>query len=139
VRRRGTLNWCFPLGNANPAGDPAVSAWHPRLYVIGGHVLRPERSGEPLSAHPPYASAGPSRAVGHIGLRASAVSEESPALRGVRAAGTRSGGSFRLIGTSVAAPQYARLLALNGAVPPAGGIGALPVELFGQDGRFRLP
>jgi hypothetical protein len=37
-----------------------------------------------------------------------AVTEESPTLRGVRAAGTRSAGTVRLSGTSMAAPQIAR-------------------------------
>lgn len=37
-----------------------------------------------------------------------ATSEESPTLRGVRAAGTRAAGTVRLSGTSAAAPQIAR-------------------------------
>ena len=45
-----------------------------------------------------------------------ATSEESRTLHGVRAAGTRSGGTVRLSGTSDAAPQIARDL-LNGTVP----------------------
>lgn len=131
ARRRGTLNWCFPAH-----GTDGV---HPQLFVIGGHVLRPDPSTDPLSAHPPYASAGPSRGGAVVGPRASLPSEESPALPGIRAAGTRSAGVFRLIGTSVAAPQYARLLALNGGAPPAAGDMAGPVALFGVDGRLGPP
>jgi hypothetical protein len=50
-----------------------------------------------------------------------ADSEESPSLRGVRAAGPRSGSTVRLAGTSDAAPQVARTLynatAANSALP----------------------
>lgn len=131
VLRRGSLNWCFPTAD----GDGR----HPQLFVIGGHVLRPEPATGWLSAHPAYASAGPSRGNGPIAPRASLPSEESPALPGIRAAGNRSGGSFRLIGTSVSSPQYARWLALNAGRPPAAGDLGGPPELFGLDGRLPAP
>jgi hypothetical protein len=68
----------------------------------------------------PYASAGPAR--GHpaplrIGPDFALFCDESYALQGVRAGGTRSGAVFRLIGTSAAAPQLARQVA--GAAFPA--------------------
>jgi hypothetical protein len=62
----------------------------------------------------PYASAGPARRYPHahrIGPDYAMFCDESPALEGVRAGGNRSGTTFRLIGTSAAAPQLARQFA----------------------------
>jgi len=97
LRRRGTLNWHFSDNS-------------PWVFVVGGHVKHPGHGNDPLDRHAPYASAGPARAGASIGLRASLPSDESPVLRGLRAAGTRTASTFRLVGTSVSAPQLARRL-----------------------------
>ncbi|WP_204352213.1 hypothetical protein, partial [Klebsiella variicola] len=53
-------------------------------------------------------------------VHCSAPSDTSFALRGLRAAGTRSGSSARLLGTSAAAPQISRAIALAWLNAPAG-------------------
>jgi Subtilase family len=58
----------------------------------------------PLSANPNH----PPRPGVVLSVPHYATSEESPTLHGVRAAGTRSAGTVRLSGTSMAAPQIAR-------------------------------
>lgn len=74
-------------------------------YVVGGYVHGTENAA-------PYSSAGPTR-----GTRKqpdfSCVTDRSPALAGVRAAGVRSGTRVRLVGTSTAAPQFGKLLVTN--------------------------
>jgi hypothetical protein len=55
-----------------------------------------------------FYSARPKRPSAATPVTYYATSEESRTLRGVRAAGTRSGGTVRLSGTSTAAPQIAR-------------------------------
>lgn len=57
-----------------------------------------------------YYTAAPRAGKGKVSLHA--VAEDGSALAGVRAAGHRSGTSQRLGGTSVAAPQFARALAI---------------------------
>ncbi len=103
VRRLGTLNGL---------------ATHDAATVVGGFV---EGSRKPAA----YASAGGrERGAGGARVHLSAPTEASPALGGMRAAGARSGASMRLSGTSTAAPQVARALAvavLNGAGPGAVG------------------
>ena len=82
----------------------------------------------------PYTSAGPSRNLQrHFWPDVAAVSDTSHRLRGVPAAGTRSGVSARMNGTSVAAPLVARALIeaflpyqspTNGCpMPPTHGLG----------------
>jgi hypothetical protein len=87
--------------------DLTVSAQRQPVHVAGGDILANARKA-------PYASAGPTR--GHpnphrVGPDFAMFCDESYALQGVRAGGTRSGAVFRLIGTSAAAPQLARRIA----------------------------
>jgi hypothetical protein len=61
-----------------------------------------------------YSSAGPARSgplPQRVGPDFALPCDESPALEGIRAGGTRTGVVFRLIGTSAAAPQLARHVA----------------------------
>ena len=88
VRRRGTLN-----GMAS--GNQTV--------VAAGYRLLDKK-------HSRHAAAGPTRD-GRVGVSLSYPSDVSDALRGIRAAGNRSGATFRMEGTSVAAPQASRDLA----------------------------
>lgn len=73
-----------------------------RTIVAGGL-----RGGDLRAA--PYSSLGPARNAAQ-GPHAWALCEESVTSRGVRAAAVRSGESFRMGGTSVAAPALARLI-----------------------------
>jgi hypothetical protein len=88
IHRDGTLN-----GIAT-AADPSV-------HVAGGDILANGRKS-------PYSSAGPARHGPRIGPDFALLTDESYALEGIRAGATRSGGVFRLTGTSAAAPQLAR-------------------------------
>jgi len=91
VRRFGTLNGI------------ATGKKH-RVHVAGGYVLADRRKA-------PYSSAGPARHAHRVGPDYALPCDESPALPGIRAGASRSGGAFRLIGTSTAAPQLARQFA----------------------------
>jgi hypothetical protein len=98
IHRFGTLN-----GIAT-AEDPSV-------HVAGGYsVINGRKS--------PYSSSGPARG-GPLTLRSgpdyALPCDETFALQGIRAGGTRSGIVFRLIGTSAAAPQLARLVTAKSA------------------------
>nr|WP_166475289.1 hypothetical protein [Bradyrhizobium symbiodeficiens]QIP00937.1 hypothetical protein HAU86_14500 [Bradyrhizobium symbiodeficiens] len=92
------------LGTLNGIGTDSVAGVH----VAGGHILSaPKRKS-------PYSSAGRSRTgplPRRVGPDYALFCDESDALQGVRAGGNRSGIVFRLIGTSAAAPQLARLVA----------------------------
>jgi hypothetical protein len=94
IRRDGTLNG---IATAKDAG----------VHVAGGYILANGRKS-------PYSSAGPARK-GPLTLRPgpdfALPCDESYALEGIRAGGNRSGGVFRLTGTSAAAPQLARHVA----------------------------
>jgi hypothetical protein len=79
-----------------------------RVHVAGGYILSDERKSS-------YASAGPARGGPRIGPDFALPCDESHALQGIAAGGNRSGGIFRLIGTSVAAPQLARYV--GSAIP----------------------
>lgn len=110
VQRRGTMNWTF---RAIPVAHLADSTG--KVHVVAGRVLNTQfPNGARKQYHPPYSSAGPDRSGAVQAPEGSCVTDESVVLRGIRAAGTRSGSHVRLIGTSTAAPQLARLLA-NGA------------------------
>jgi hypothetical protein len=116
VRRYGTLNGL---------------ATHDAVTVVGSFV---RGSHEPAA----YASAGSRQSTaGQARIHLSAPSESSPALGGIPAAGARSGAIVRLSGTSMAAPQVARALAvafLNGA--DAGTVeGLLRGRLVRVDGK----
>jgi hypothetical protein len=91
VSRFGTLNG---IATANDAP----------VHVAGGYILLDGRKST-------YSSAGPSRnypTSPRFGPDYVLPCDESYALQGILAGGTRSGSVFRLIGTSVAAPQLAR-------------------------------
>jgi hypothetical protein len=78
----------------------------------GGHVAS-------LAQAARYSSAGP---LGGRGVDVSAATDRAPALAGIVSAGTRTGSFIALQGTSSAAPQIARELALAFlATPPAAG------------------
>jgi hypothetical protein len=98
VSRFGTLNG---IATANDSS----------VHVAGGDILANARKST-------YASAGPARS-GPLTFRAgpdfALPCDESYALEGIRAGGTRSGIVFRLIGTSAAAPQLARLVTAKSA------------------------
>lgn len=95
VRRLGTLNGI---------------ATHGHVTVVSGCYGDTGRATE-------YGAAGPHRPPGAPAgagdVRHAAVSDDSTALRGILAAGTRSGSVARLSGTSIAAPQVARFLAFQ--------------------------
>ncbi len=93
VRRSGTLN-----GLASGAF----------VHVAGG-ALRDRADG---AAPARYSSVPlPDEREGSGGLRPLVVTEDSPVLHGVLAAGSASGSRVALSGTSMAAPQLARLIA----------------------------
>jgi hypothetical protein len=97
VRRFGTLNGL---------------ATHDAVTVVGGYVAA---SGRPAD----YSSAGSNAQTGGS-VHYSAPSETSSAIAGILAGGTRSGAVFRMAGTSAAAPQVSRELAvayLTASVP----------------------
>jgi hypothetical protein len=104
VSRFGTLNGI-------------ATADYPAVHVAGGYVV--------LDGHKsPYSSAGPTRrypASPRVGPDYLLPCDESYALEGMLAGGTRSGSVFRLIGTSNAAPELARLFTnhIGGTLPPA--------------------
>jgi hypothetical protein len=95
VVRRGTIN-------AMGTGRQAV--------VIGG-FRRSDYAASRYSGSGPIVS--PPGIVGpwRVGPDATAVADDSVALHGVLAAGTRTGSVFAMDGTSVAAPQITRLIA----------------------------
>jgi hypothetical protein len=88
VSRFGTLNGIATAQDAS-------------VHVAGGYIIANGRKS-------PYASAGPARGGPRVGPDYALPCDESYALQGMRAGGTRSGSVFRLIGTSAAAPQLAR-------------------------------
>jgi hypothetical protein len=101
IERFGTLNGI-------------ATARHPRIHVAGGFIIANQRKA-------PYSSAGPARRfpppIPRIGPDVVLPCDESYALGGIRAGGNRSGGMFRLSGTSAAAPQLARYVA-GSQIPP---------------------
>jgi hypothetical protein len=116
IRRDGTLNGIATAEDAS-------------VHVAGGYVIIDGRKS-------PYASAGPARN-GPLALRKgpdfALPCDESYALQGIRAGGTRSGSVFRLIGTSAAAPQLAREVA-RGPLPPATNVPTSPSEIAKRGG-----
>jgi hypothetical protein len=88
VHRHGTLNGI-------------ATAKKRRVHVAGGYVLADGRKST-------YSSAGPARHGPRVGPDYLLPCDESCALEGIRAGGTRSGAVFRLVGTSVAAPELGR-------------------------------
>jgi hypothetical protein len=98
IQRSGTLNG---IATANI----------PAVHVAGGYILSNKRKSR-------YSSTGPARGGTRNGPDYLLPSDESYALGGIRAGGNRSGGVFRLVGTSTAAPQLARQLAKVGSPMP---------------------
>ncbi len=96
------------------------------VHVAGGYILANGRKS-------PYASAGPARlgplTPRRLGPDYALPCDESYALEGIRAGGNRSGGVFRLTGTSAAAPQLARWVA-NPPIPPASNAPNTPDETY---------
>jgi hypothetical protein len=91
IRRHGSLT-SFATVNSGP-----------QVTVVGA-VLHREATQSLYSSEGPGLGDPPSR----LGPDAYRPGDESRALRGVRAAGTRSGAKVRVTGTSFAAPQVAR-------------------------------
>jgi hypothetical protein len=125
LRRRGTTNGVATLS-------------HKRLHVASGYQLR-------MSDHTGYSASGNAGAGGVTrGPSATMVTDETAAVRGVRAAGVRGASVVRLVGTSAAAPQLARAIAerhgrKNPGVPRANppstpGSPHHPEDLFGPGG-----
>lgn len=85
-----------------------ATACTPHVRVAGGYCIATQRPSD-------YSSAGPSRGQ-RAGPDCALPTDETIALPGIPGAGSRSGCVFRLVGTSTAAPQLARLLA-RGAPP----------------------
>jgi len=115
------------LNGIATAIDPSAPPRNQRVHVAGGDILANARKA-------PYASAGPAR--GHpqplrTGPDFAMFCDESYALQGVRAGGTRSGAVFRLIGTSTAAPQLARRIADPAFPPPTN----VPTSLVDMEKR----
>jgi hypothetical protein len=116
IHRHGTLNG---IGTDDDSS----------VHVAGGYMLSNGRKSS-------YASAGPAR-LGPLALRLGPdfvlPCDDSCALEGVRAGGTRSGAVFRLIGTSAAAPQLAREVA-NPPLPTPTDIPTSPEEVAKRGG-----
>ena len=97
IQRQGTLNGIATTDHAS-------------VHVAGGYILADGRKSS-------YASAGPARDGLRSGPDFALPCDESHALQGIRAGGNRSGGLFRLVGTSTAAPQLARYVATTIPTP----------------------
>lgn len=95
VRRNGTLNAIAAGKHPIVVGAMRRSDWKPASYSGAGPVVRPPGRGNPNPDGP----------------EAMTVSDDSPSHFGIRAAGSRSGSSVAMHGTSVAAPQIARWVA----------------------------
>lgn len=110
-----------------------ATAYDAPVHVAGGYILLDGRKST-------YSSAGPSRdypTSPRQGPDYLLPCDESYALQGMRAGGTRSGSAFRLIGTSVAAPQLARLFAkvVSGMpLPAASNVPTTPAEMEKRGG-----
>ena len=115
IQRVGTLNGI-------------ATAEDPSMHVAGGYFVINGRKS-------PYSSAGPARN-GPLPRRRGPdfvlPGDETFALRGIRAGGTRIGSVFRLIGTSTASPQLAREVA-RGPLPAPTRVPTTPAGI-GQRG-----
>jgi hypothetical protein len=108
VKRMGALNSVATAG---------------QVLVVGGYI---RQSGQLA----PYSASGPGRSPAALpGIDILAVSENSQHVKGVRSTGVRTGTTFRMDGTSVAAPLVSRWVVnwmATGVSPPGlrGAIGA---------------
>lgn len=122
-------DYCFDparfLAEADDDAKPRTSAIQRRRFLSGiatgetTHVYSGYRLSDSKFAK--YSGAGPSELLSPKNPSWASVTEESAALMGLRAGGTRSGSTVRLSGTSVAAPQGARRLVNDNppkVVPP---------------------
>jgi hypothetical protein len=90
-----------------------ATATHAQVYTAAGAVWS---SGQPAA----YSSEGPSAAGAVKRPDWALPTDETPLLKGLLGAGARPGSVVRLVGTSMAAPQLARLLLNNRPpLPPA--------------------
>jgi hypothetical protein len=95
MKREGTINSIATGSRTVVVGGFHRRDWRAARYSGGGPVIRPPGRGAPNPEGPD----------------AMAVSEDSPAHRGIVAAGSRSGSVVAMSGTSVAAPQITRWIA----------------------------
>lgn len=93
-----------PPNHVSRGGSMNAIATGSETIIIGGYR---SKEGKPA----PYSAGGPVASADRSGPDALAVSDRSHVLTGVFAAGTRSGSVVAMNGTSVAAPQIARLIA----------------------------
>ncbi len=114
IRRAGTLNTLATMAA-------------PGVWVVGAS-LHHERCASPYTAAGPALAAGPGRAA-RAGPDAAAAVDAHAALRGLRVGGTRSGDTRRATGSSFAAPQVARQLALHGGLDLAAPAAPDPARL----------
>jgi hypothetical protein len=89
-----------PSGTLNGIATVEIAAG---VHVAGGYRVLGKRCS-------PYSSGGPGRGA-RKGPDYALPTDETPSLTGIPGAGTRSGCALRLVGTSTASPQLARLLA----------------------------
>ena len=118
--KTGSLVYRFGTLNGIATGMDAS------VHVAGGYIIANGRMS-------PYSSAGPARSGPRDGPDYALPSDESYALRGLRAGGNRSGSVFRLTGTSAAAPQLARWVA-NPPIPPPNNTPNTQEEIFKRGG-----
>jgi hypothetical protein len=98
IRRRGTINGIATGRQVKVAAGYCLLGGARARYSSAGEI--PSRSvdnASPVAAHSKQADYA-------------LPTDESAVLVGIRAGGTRGGSTFRLVGTSTAAPQYARKL-----------------------------
>jgi Subtilase family len=82
------------------------------VLVVGGSCLNTDALGGKHPELARYSAAGPGRGAGaREGVDLLAPGDMSRSIRGIRGLGTRTGTSFRMDGTSVAAPQVTREIA----------------------------
>lgn len=84
------------------------------VFVVGGVTVDLDTIGGKHPELGSYSAAGPGRGAGaRTGVDVLAPSDLSRGIRGIRGLGNRAGTSFRMDGTSVAAPQVTRAVANN--------------------------
>ena len=120
VKRRGTIN--------SIATDDSLADASP--IVTGGHLPKELKAAK-------YSSAA-TRSPPPREPDATAPSDDSRVHAGVLAAGTRSNSVFAMAGTSVAAPQVARLVADNLAVSGLGDRAMVRIRAAADEGSYGL-
>jgi hypothetical protein len=129
IRIDGEFDKTGSLVSRNGTLNAIATAQGSSVHVAGGYVVATGRKSV-------YSSAGPARS-GTLTRRPGPdfllPCDESYALGGIRAGGTRSGAVFRLRGTSAAAPQLARHVA-NPPIPSAKNVPTSPGEIAKRGG-----